>query len=280
MWDKTTKGVLQQYGKWFLAIIKQTGDSFSYISEKFIEYKDEINTILSAIGLYFRIIWSIVEPIISSVVEGIGNVLTTTIDAIFSIISVVGNLFGFIKNIFSAIIALFKGDMDEVGKYLKLAGANFVNIFVGIANAIISVINNVWSLIFDSIKGTVNAIGGLIGELARLTGIDLNLRLDATAPLIPMIPKYVPALAKGAVLPGGKPFLAMLGDQPAGQTNIEAPAELIKQMVMEAMVEMGSYNNGKNTEVVLEIDGREFGRAVVEQGNRENRRIGTRLVIA
>ena len=37
---------------------------------------------------------------------------------------------------------------------------------------------------------------------------------------------------------------------------------------------------GGNTEVVLEIDGREFGRAVVEQGNRENRRIGTRLVIA
>ena len=43
----------------------------------------------------------------------------------------------------------------------------------------------------------------------------------------------------------------------------------------------GNINiGGGNTEVVLEIDGREFGRAVVEQGNRENRRIGTRLVIA
>lgn len=35
----------------------------------------------------------------------------------------------------------------------------------------------------------------------------------------------------------------------------------------------------RNTEVVLEVDGREFGRAVVEQGDMENRRIGTRMVV-
>ena len=45
-----------------------------------------------------------------------------------------------------------------------------------------------------------------------------------------------------------------------------------------ALSQNGGYNGG-NTEVILEIDGREFGRAVVEQGNKENRRIGTRLVI-
>ena len=36
---------------------------------------------------------------------------------------------------------------------------------------------------------------------------------------------------------------------------------------------------GTSSTVVLEVDGREFGRAVVEQGNKENRRIGSRLVI-
>lgn len=43
----------------------------------------------------------------------------------------------------------------------------------------------------------------------------------------------------------------------------------------------GDYSAPRNlkTEVVLEVDGREFGRAVVEQGNMENRRIGTRMVI-
>lgn len=43
----------------------------------------------------------------------------------------------------------------------------------------------------------------------------------------------------------------------------------------------GDYSAPRNlkTEVVLEVDGREFGRAVVEQGGIESRRIGTRLVM-
>ena len=41
-----------------------------------------------------------------------------------------------------------------------------------------------------------------------------------------------------------------------------------------------SPSRGLSTEVVLELDGRELGRAVVEQGNMENRRIGTRLALA
>lgn len=88
----------------------------------------------------------------------------------------------------------------------------------------------------------------------------------------------IPRLAKGAVIPPNREFLAVLGDQKQG-TNIEAPAQLIKQMVTEAMIEMGGIAGKGNTEVVLELDGRELGRAVVEQGNRENRRIGTRLVV-
>lgn len=87
----------------------------------------------------------------------------------------------------------------------------------------------------------------------------------------------IPRLAQGSVLPGGKPFLAMVNDQPAGQTNIEAPLQTIVDAFNIALAQNGG---GGNTTVVLEVDGREFGRAVVEQGNKESRRIGTRLVIA
>lgn len=40
----------------------------------------------------------------------------------------------------------------------------------------------------------------------------------------------VPAFASGAVIRGGNPFMAILGDQPSGQTNIEAPTGLIRDM--------------------------------------------------
>ena len=85
-------------------------------------------------------------------------------------------------------------------------------------------------------------------------------------------------MAQGAVLPPNKPFLALVGDQKNG-TNIEAPLQTIVDAFNIALQGNANYGGG-NTEVVLEIDGREFGRAVVEQGNRENRRIGTRLVNA
>jgi hypothetical protein len=88
----------------------------------------------------------------------------------------------------------------------------------------------------------------------------------------------VPAYANGVVLPANTPRLAIVGDQKQG-TNIEAPLQTIVDAFNIALAQNGNVGGG-NTEVVLEIDGREFGRAVVEQGNRENRRIGTRLVIA
>lgn len=88
----------------------------------------------------------------------------------------------------------------------------------------------------------------------------------------------IPRLAQGAVIPPNREFLAVLGDQKQG-VNIEAPLQTIVDAFNIALQGNANYGGG-NTEVVLEIDGREFGRAVVEQGNRENRRIGTRLVIA
>ena len=85
--------------------------------------------------------------------------------------------------------------------------------------------------------------------------------------------------ARGTVVPPNRPHLAWFGDNKQ-EPEIVSPVSTMKQAFAEAMIEMGGSFGGGNTEVVLEIDGREFGRAVIEQGNRENRRIGTRLVIA
>ena len=57
---------------------------------------------------------------------------------------------------------------------------------------------------------------------------------------MPANPPEIPRLARGAVLPPNKPFMAIVGDQKHG-TNIEAPADLIKQMAKEAIAESG-YN--------------------------------------
>lgn len=53
-------------------------------------------------------------------------------------------------------------------------------------------------------------------------------------------------LAKGAVIPAGKPFLAMLGDQKSG-TNVEAPLDTIKQALAEVLAEV---NMGATFQVI------------------------------
>lgn len=56
----------------------------------------------------------------------------------------------------------------------------------------------------------------------------------------------VPALARGSVLPGGKPFLAIVNDQPKGQTNVEAPLQTIVDAVNIAL------NNRGGSEIIRE----------------------------
>ena len=56
----------------------------------------------------------------------------------------------------------------------------------------------------------------------------------------------VPALARGSVLPGGKPFLAIVNDQPRGQTNVEAPLQTIVDAMNIAL------NNNGSREVIRE----------------------------
>lgn len=86
--------------------------------------------------------------------------------------------------------------------------------------------------------------------------------------------RLIPKLATGAVIPANREFLAVLGDQRHG-TNIEAPAELIKEMVIAGFRELGltGGSSGKS-EAILEIDGEKFGRIVYKLNKRESKRVG------
>src|SRR5699024_3524203 len=45
----------------------------------------------------------------------------------------------------------------------------------------------------------------------------------------------LPHLASGAVIQGGRPFAAILGDQPAGQTNIETPEGTLRTAMRDEL---------------------------------------------
>lgn len=83
-----------------------------------------------------------------------------------------------------------------------------------------------------------------------------------------------PALARGAVIPPNKEFLAVLGDQKSG-TNIETPLATMVDAFKQAMAESG----GGATTVVIQLDGKEIARSTVKNINNMTRAAGKPVLL-
>ena len=147
------------------------------------------------------------------------------------------------------------------------------NIFGGIWDAIKNVINKILGGIEGMVNGVINGINYIIRALNNLS-FDVpdwvpgfggkNFGFNITELKEVSIPK----LATGAVIRGGNPFMAILGDQPAGKTNIEAPAGLIKDMARQGIrEELAALNLGSGssqTRLVLNINGTDVGEVILD----------------
>lgn len=122
--------------------------------------------------------------------------------------------------------------------------------FRSVGNALIDVINALGKGLvtgFNSLFDSVNEISLTIPNWIPLIG-GKTLGFSLGNLQMPQIPK----LAKGAVLPANKPFLAMVGDQKNG-TNIEAPLQTIRDAVKLELSDLveGSIAGQEATVTVL-----------------------------
>lgn len=117
--------------------------------------------------------------------------------------------------------------------------------FSVISDAIGNVFSSVWEWIqnlWNEIVGFFNGFVGMWNSVFGGGGSGGSYGTTSGASAYSMMPETpitrIPALARGAVLPANKPFLAMVGDQKSG-TNVEAPLETIKQALAEVLGESG-----------------------------------------
>ena len=97
-----------------------------------------------------------------------------------------------------------------------------------IINGLVSGIKNGLGSIKNAITGTVSSAWGSVKSV--FTGRAAVRSVQATPARV--YPEDVPALAKGAVIPANRKFMAVLGDQSNGN-NLEAPESLIRKIVRE-----------------------------------------------
>lgn len=156
------------------------------------------------------------------------EIVRATVNNIFEFVDdIVGSILLGVKDMLNGIITflngVFSGNWKQAWEglmqFVKGIGTTIAGIFASVINVIIRALN--WMIsqinrISIKIPDWVPGIGG------RTYGPNI--------PTIAEVP--VPHLAEGAVIPPNREFMAVLGDQKHG-TNIEAPADLIRQIFRE-----------------------------------------------
>lgn len=112
----------------------------------------------------------------------------------------------------------------------------------------------------NAVKAAAYSLGSVGGGFSGGGGGVARAAAFSMAPMMADIPQ----LASGAVIRGGNPFMAILGDQPRGQVNVETPANLIKDMVAQGIAEAG-IGSRENIPVNINIiyDGETTARVMI-----------------
>lgn len=128
------------------------------------------------------------------------------------------------------------------------------NIGKNIMNGLISGIERGINWVLGGVSDMVN---GITGILNKIPGVNIGRVNWGNV--------HIPRLAQGAVIPANREFLAVLGDQKRG-TNIEAPADLIRQIVREEVKNSGG--GGNHITIVLDsVNGKKLFDAIVKENN-------------
>lgn len=140
------------------------------------------------------------------------------------------------------------------------------NTFHTVVNAIIRGMNTIIAVPFNRINSMLNTIRN-----AHFLGISPFQNLWGVNPLpVPQIPM----LARGAVIPANRQFLAVLGDQRNGN-NLEAPESLLRQIVRE---EAGGA--GSRYEFIARLDRRTLFDEVITEAKLRKGQTGKNPLVA
>lgn len=140
------------------------------------------------------------------------------------------------------------------------------NTFRAVVNAIIRGMNTIIAVPFNKINSMLNTIRN-----AHFLGISPFQNMWGVNPLpVPQIPM----LARGAVIPANRQFLAVLGDQRNGN-NLEAPESLLRQIVRE---EAGSASS--RYEFIARLDRRTLFDEVITEAKLRKGQTGKNPLVA
>lgn len=251
------KNIIDGFGKFFKGVF--TGDmklAVEGIKQIWEGMKQTWNAIVNSIKDAWNMFITWLQsksPLLASIFQTYGKFVS----------DVCKNIKDILKGVIDFIVGVFSGDWTK-------AWQGVTEIFKGIWNNIVAIIEAAINFIIDGINLLISALNTIHFEIPDWVPLIGGKSFGISIPLVSQV--ALPRLAEGAVIPPNREFMAVLGDQKSG-TNIETPLETMVQAFKQAMNESG----GRSQTIILQLNGREFARAVYKANNEETQRVGVRL---
>lgn len=165
--------------------------------------------------------------------------------------------------------------MDDIKKKWDTIWDGLKGKAKGIINSLIGFLNRLLSGFASAINGIIRLLNSVKISLPDKPWVPADLRGLSFGFNIPEVSAIqIPYLASGAVIPPNSKFLAVMGDQKHG-TNIEAPADLIRQIVSE---EMSAFANNQNINISFTGSMSSLVQVLKPRIDYENTRIGKSMI--
>lgn len=251
------KKIIDGFGKFFKGVF--TGDmklAVEGIKQIWEGMKQTWNAIVNSIKDAWNMFITWLQsksPVLAAFFQTVGKLVSDLYNSVKDIL----------KGIVDFVVGVFTGDWTKAWEGVK-------EIFKGIWNGIVAIIEAAINFIIDGINLLISALNTIHFEIPDWVPIIGGKSFGISIPLVSRV--ELPRLAEGAVIPPNREFMAVLGDQKSG-TNIETPLETMVQAFKQAMNESG----GRSQTIILQLNGREFARAVYKANNEETQRVGVRL---
>lgn len=238
-----------------------------------------LDTIFTGIEKLIYALGTTLPPIIDSV----GGIFNTIFSGIDKIIGTIGksicNILNTVKSLVTTVLSAILNFINKLGPAIN----NFVDNAISAVTKLINfIISGIEYLVNTLVVGGTNKIIKSINSISKYVGITIPTVPDMT------IPRFIPKLATGAVIPPRQEFMAILGDQKHG-TNIEAPLDTIKQANREVLEEVLGRTgiNGqereivlKNWQFILQMGNTSFGKIAIEEIKKYEKETSTQFLLA
>lgn len=268
-------------GAWIPLLIAAIAAAVVWIVAKWTSIKEWISKTISSIDAAFEQHLANVEAGVAAVVDWVIEKWTAVKDWFSGLWEKVSSgavaAWDGIKSAFESVPEWFQGKFRDAWQKVKDVFSTGGRIWSGIkegientfrtvVNAIIRGMNTIIAVPFNKINSMLNTIRN-----AHFLGISPFQNMWGVNPLpVPQIPM----LARGAVIPANRQFLAVLGDQRNGN-NLEAPESLLRQIVRE---EAGSA--GSRYEFIARLDRRTLFDEVITEAKLRKGQTGKNPLVA